>query len=69
MVLIVLLYVASIACCNWFLHGEEEGNIFMNINEGSCVIKTGYTHRVQSVTEPFSLKPVGAYFILLVWFE
>ena len=32
-VLIVLLYVASIACCNWFLHGEKEGNIFMSINE------------------------------------
>ena len=28
MALIVLLYVASIACCNWFLHGEKEGNIF-----------------------------------------
>ena len=28
MVLIVLLYVASIACCNWFRHGEKEGNIF-----------------------------------------
>ena len=34
MALIVLLYVASIACCNWFQHGEKEGNIFlMNINE------------------------------------
>ena len=32
MVLIVLLYVASIACCNWFLHREKEGNIFMNIS-------------------------------------
>ena len=24
----ILLYVASIACCNWILHGEKEGNIF-----------------------------------------
>ena len=31
MVLIALLYVTSIVCCNWLLH--EEKVIFMNINE------------------------------------
>ena len=33
MVLIVLLYVSSIACYNWFLNKEKEGNILMNINK------------------------------------
>ena len=52
MVLIVLLYVTSIACCNWFLHEEKEGNIFMNINEQlvahnqpkSCDLRLNFIH-------------------------
>ena len=46
------LYVTSIVCCNWFLHKEKEGNIFMNIDEQlvaciqpkSCDLSLNFIH-------------------------